>query len=42
MTDKDELDHHSPLPLNSVIADAKGGDITLEEAYEQIKDIPWP
>ena len=42
VTDKNELDHHGPLSLSSVIAKAKGGDITLEEAYEQIKDIPWP
>ena len=42
VTDENELDHHGPLPLNSLIADTKRGDITLEEAYEQIKDIAWP
>ena len=42
VTDVNELDLHGPLPLNSGIADAKRGDITLEEAYEQIKDIVWP
>ena len=42
VTDENELDYHGPLPLNSVIADAKRGDMTLEEAYEQIKNIAWP
>ena len=42
VTDENELEHHGPLPLSSVIAEAKRGDITLEEAYEQIKDIAWP
>ena len=42
VTDENELEHHGPLPLSSVIADAKHGEITLEEAYEQIKDITWP
>jgi len=41
VTDKDELEHYGPCPLNSVIAEAKPEDITLEEAYEQIKDIAW-
>ena len=30
VTDENELDHPGPLPLNSVIADAKRGDIMLE------------
>ena len=30
--DENELDHHCPLPLNSVIVDTKRGDIMLEEA----------
>ena len=42
VTDENELEYHCPLPLNSVIAEEKRGDITLEEAYEQIKDIAWP
>ena len=42
VTDENQLDHNGPLPLNSEIADATRGDITLEEAYEKIKDIAWP
>jgi hypothetical protein len=42
VTDEDEMEHHGPRPLNSVIADAKREDITLEEAYRRIKDIAWP
>ena len=41
VTNENELEHHVPLPLSSVIAEAKHGDITLE-TYEQIKDIAWP
>ena len=39
VTDQNELEHHGPLLLSSVIVEAKHEDITLEEAYEQIKDI---
>ena len=40
--DQNELEHHGPLPLSPVISEAKREDITLEEAYEQIKNIVWP
>jgi len=42
VTDQDELDSHGPRPLDSAIAEAKRENITLEEAYDQIKDIAWP
>ena len=42
ITDKNELEKHGPGTLNSVIAEAKGGNNTLEEAYEQIEDIACP
>jgi len=42
VTDQAELDSHGPRPLDSAIADAKRENITLEEAYDQIKDIAWP
>ena len=40
--DEDQLKHHSPLPLSLVIVEVKRGEITLEKAYKQIKDIAWP
>ena len=42
VTDQDELDSHGPHPLDSAIAEAKRENLTLEEAYDQIKDIAWP
>jgi len=42
VTHQDELDSHSPRPLDSTMAEAKCENITLEEAYDQIKDIAWP
>jgi len=42
VTDQDELDSHGLRPLDSAIAEAKRENITLEEAYDQIKDIAWP
>jgi len=42
ITDQDELDSHGLRPLDSTIAEVKSENITLEEAYEQIKDIAWP
>jgi len=42
VTDQNELDNHGPRQLDSVIARAKRGHITLEEAYAQIRDIAWP
>ena len=41
VTEENELEHLVPLPLSSVIAEAKRRDITLEKTYEQIKDIAW-
>jgi len=41
VTDQDELDSHGLCPLDSAIAEVKRENITLEEAYDQIKDIAW-
>jgi len=42
VTNEDELDSHGPCPLDSAIAVAKRDNTTLEEAYDQIKEIAWP
>jgi len=42
VTDQDELDSHGPHPLDSAIAEAKRENLTLEEAYDQMKEIAWP
>jgi len=41
VTDHDQFDSHSPRPLDSGIAQAMRENITLEEAYDHIKDIAW-
>jgi hypothetical protein len=42
VADQDEMDNHGPRPLDSVVAEVKHENITMEEAYSQIKDIVWP
>jgi len=42
VTDQDELDSYHPRRLHSTIAKVKRENRTLEEAYDQIKDIAWP
>jgi len=42
VTEQAELDSHGPRSLDSTIAEPKRENITLEEAYDQIKDIAWP
>jgi len=42
VTDEDEHDSHGPRPLDPAIAEANCENTTLEEAYDQIKDIAWP
>jgi len=41
VTDQNEPDSHGLHPLDSAIAEAKRNNITLEEAYDKIKDISW-
>ncbi|KAG0125069.1 hypothetical protein HOY82DRAFT_617162 [Tuber indicum] len=42
VTDEGELDSDSLHPLNSVIADVKRENTTLDVACSRIKDISWP